>query len=717
MGTPLVAIGNDALDIEPDIKAFVTGEADAAKRSFMHHVMLFTPVTEEEDVNTKLESAFRDADNINSMLAQKNMGSVYLMADALKQEYDADVKFQTSDITIPMLLGAVRKVCERVFEYQLDALFKDDDSDYEDEQRPTAWGANFRIKPALREFWKGHWNDIVDRIDGRIPFFAETTDLQTHFDRSNDVIQKYDIPVDNLLMENIDVQAVKRAMFLLMKPWLTFKYLASYVDGDWNNSTTKLVASFSNQRYATLAIYRIMLETVTKIREYVTDDESIKGAMIDFEGDPAGTFPVLSFMGGGDAQVQTRSREGYRIHVIRGGRGTVKVERAGKIEILLVGGGGGAGAPHGPDLMPGGGGGAGGLLYDTQYEVQVGSEIEFEIGNGGNSGSNGMNTTFDDIEVDGGGGGGGSSNVSGKDGGSGGGAAAHSSISGRGGDATDGDVMGNSGGNTYADAADDATAGGGGGAGSSGNGSTTSEDSPGKGGNGRRLVISGSSMIYAGGGGGGALTSDAAAGLGGAGGGGRGGEIGNNGRNGTNGTGGGGGSNGKGGSSSGRGGSGVIVIRYRVSAVSKNLVKYLERYAFGLSEAVTQRYVTPAEDAMPGIDGRVSRVSKDAKAFSLEVYQIDQELKSRKNNLVLIMHNIESKKLEVKRAQIVFWVVLVLLVIYVLAILTSLGKTNTAWLFHVIIATGLVLFMSFVGLRKLLESKITKNQNHESGEM
>jgi hypothetical protein len=240
-----------------------------------------------------------------------------------------------------------------------------------------------------------------------------------------------------------------------------------------------------------------------------------------------------------------------------------------EVEYLVIGGGGGGGGVGDGNWGGGGGGGAGGFRNGSypviplqSYTVLVGAGGSA----GGNSsrGGNGGNSSFAAIIANGGGGGasGPTPGDSGAAGGSGGGGRWNSAGLGGAGNtpATD-PSQGNKGGN-----GDSYGAGGGGGssaAGANGNG-----NNGGVGGAGKASSISGTSVTYAGGGGGGGY--GAAGGAGGSGGGGSAPASRGVGNPGTNGSGGGGATGSSSGNAynGGTGGSGIVIIKYRVTAVS-----------------------------------------------------------------------------------------------------------------------------------------------------
>lgn len=279
-----------------------------------------------------------------------------------------------------------------------------------------------------------------------------------------------------------------------------------------------------------------------------------------------------AFALGGSISTVVENGVRYRVHTFTSS-GTLTVTNAGKMEVLCVAGGGGGGA-----YAAGAGAGAGGLIYNTDYSVTTGNKT-VTIGAGGvgqvwavSNPTNGADSVMDSITAVGGGyGGQGWGQSVGGNGGSGGGGAGYDGNyppNGPlvpGGNGTVG--QGHNGGIGRGISGNRGAAGGGGGAGTPGGDSTV--NSSGDGGNGKEISINGTATYYAGGGGGGDYGS-ANGGQGGLGGGGN--VSGGNssgipaGNGGTN-TGGGAGGSRSATSDSwngGNGGSGIVIVRYRI---------------------------------------------------------------------------------------------------------------------------------------------------------
>ena len=279
-----------------------------------------------------------------------------------------------------------------------------------------------------------------------------------------------------------------------------------------------------------------------------------------------------AFATGGAITTVVENGVRYRVHTFTSS-GTLTVVNAGKMEVLCVAGGGGGGA-----YAAGAGAGAGGLIYNTDYSVTTGNKT-VTVGAGGagqdytvTNPSNGSDSLMDSLTAVGGGyGGQGWGGNVGGNGGSGGGGAGYDGnyppvnpiISG--GSGTVG--QGHNGGVGRGISGNRGAAGGGGGAGAPGGDSTT--NSSGNGGDGKQISINGTATYYSGGGGGGDYGSSNG-GQGGLGGGGNvsgGNSSGIPGGNGGTNTGGGGGGSRSATPDSwngGNGGSGIVIVRYRI---------------------------------------------------------------------------------------------------------------------------------------------------------
>jgi hypothetical protein len=282
-------------------------------------------------------------------------------------------------------------------------------------------------------------------------------------------------------------------------------------------------------------------------------------------------FPnyIRSASGGDNVYDISVSGINYRVHEFTTvGVSTFTItEGYGEVEYLIIGGGGGGSISN--YATGGGAGGSGGYRCSVPGELSGGgSSAESPlilsvdvytviVGDGGSNRSKGQDSVFATITSIGGGHGGGYQQGGATTGGSGGGGAYNADVAGASGTANQGFAGG------YA------TIGGGGGGGGAGSiGSNSSADNRGgNGGNGITSEITGVPIVRGGGGGGGTTNvyiPGAIAGTGGTGGGGNGSATGN-GSDGTANTGGGGGGPiGNSSSIGGKGGSGIVIIRYKI---------------------------------------------------------------------------------------------------------------------------------------------------------
>ncbi|QZI94443.1 hypothetical protein MelnitzEXVC044M_163 [Methylophilales phage Melnitz EXVC044M] len=322
-----------------------------------------------------------------------------------------------------------------------------------------------------------------------------------------------------------------------------------------------------------------------------TAGDTISIQIKNVDGTPSGNSITKTVVAAPTGGTITTSGN-YRIHSFTSSGNFINTNTL-SLDYLIVAGGAGGGGGANATWHGGGGGGAGGLIYLTGQSRTAGTH-SVVVGTGGsggaggsstsNHGGNGNNSTFNGSTATGGGGGGpglpGTSvaNSGGSGGGNGGGNSTPNYSSGTSG-------QGNRGGSSLSTSGPGGDPYGAGGGGAGGVGGNDGQHIAGPGGAGLNNSITGSAVGYAGGGGGGNATdgSDYAGNAGGTsgvathGGGAGGGAYPNNtsvsgsrsvGSNGTNGTGGGGGG-GSGGTpqyNGGSGGSGIVIIRYDMTA-------------------------------------------------------------------------------------------------------------------------------------------------------
>ena len=281
-----------------------------------------------------------------------------------------------------------------------------------------------------------------------------------------------------------------------------------------------------------------------------------EGNVSDFSGPvSATTDPAVAATGGTTNDIE-QDGDWWRVHTFTSD-GMLDVTQGGAVEYLIVGGGGGGGSRHG------GGGGAGGILLGSTTLSE--GEKPIAIGAGGlggddrGQGEDGDDTTAIGLTAIGGGRGGGEPDGSGGDGGSGGGSRGGTAESGEPGVGSQGND-GGAGNNDYGTTGD-RSGGGGGGAGEAGkDGFDGTTPQTGDGGDGIQSDISGTPTWYAGGGGGnGANNINSSGGLGG------GGAGTSPAEDGVANTGGGGGAAPET-DKAGDGGSGIVIVRYRIPA-------------------------------------------------------------------------------------------------------------------------------------------------------
>jgi len=682
-----------------DVDKFVNGAENPALLSYMSQLMMFSPVTRAElDAGTgstdtvyeRVQSAFPQEPTL-ARVEKMDSSSVYEMARSFESTYenDSDGKIiRRGSGNTQIIVDAVQNMCTEVFGKQLDELF---DSAAGKSLQPKSdewneWGGELKGDDLLRRFWDDHWEQIIKDLKNSIPtpavgFKNEPPRLDRFMKDCDAIVMAHAFGTDVLSRNIGGKEDIKRVISHLLKPWLVLKYLKSFepVRGASSSSGVVWNSGLTTQRNAILGIHRIMQETLGLLRKFILEDEGLEGR-VDQEG--SSSPAVMEPQSSSSSNVITRALNGVRVHIVKA-KATFDVKKGGDVELLLVGGGGSGGA--GSSKVGGGGGGGGEVVMKPKQTLTAGDTFSVEVGEGGSgSGSDGSQTKVEhgSDTVTAAGGTGGASDGSGGD---------------------SGGSSGNAGGSGDADA----YGGGGGGVISAGGGG----DPSGSGGGSRRSVISGKDASYGGGGGGGQSpsSSDDGGGAGGTRSGGRGGLIGEDGMSGgkfTGGGGGGGGSESSDGSTSsgngGDGGKGVVIIRYPFSEADIKLLSVLERISFSLSDALDTRYVSPVMDNKDAMHENVNSLSKKTKATSETLRHLDDQLQQHKSKLVVVYHNLETKRLRVRTAKAVFWTLLALAVLNALLLMIP----NVPDLLHVFISLGVLLFVFVKGLRQTLDDGV-----------
>lgn len=669
--------------------------------SYMYHLMMFKPITSEEArsedstemVLDRVRSAFPD-NPTQTRLDDMGSSSVYTMARSFKETYEQEGKESAGTIirrgsgSTQMIVNAVEKLCKSLFEKQVNELFDDQTEKGWVEPENSSWnqwGATVEGDDIMGKFWREHWDRIVQRLKESIPtvpgangeppskdaFMAECEKIVTEHQFGNDIVSRSVTQKDNVLT----------VIYHMLKPWLVLKYLKSFEPvREPSESTSSVVwnCSLTVQRNAIMAIYRVMQETLALLRRYILEDDNVEGRIdSETDGDPA----VIQVRSEDENSVITRASNGVRIHIVKS-NARFDVMKGGDVDMLVVGGGG-AGAA-GTTSNGGGGGGGGGVEYTPSYTLTAGNDLVVTVGSGGSgSGADGSDTTVAHA--------GGNTVTASK---------------GEGGN-SDGSG-GNSGSGSNGGPGDESMyGGGGGGLDSGGTGATL-----GVGGSSRRYMITGKDGSYGGGGGGGQSPENGDStdvSPGGSRSGGAGGLVGDDGLSGgryTGGGGGGGGGSPIGGNGSagdgGDGGSGVVVIRYKFSDADVMLLSVLERISFSLSDSLDTKYVTPVIDNKSTMHKAVSELSERTKTRSEEVRHLDNQLQQHKSKLVVVYHNLETKRMRTRTAKVVYWTLLAFAIGYTLLLMIP----GVSIILHIFISLGLLLFVLFKGLRRTLDNEV-----------
>ena len=635
----------------PDVRMLADPSVDTTKISRIHHLLLFSPAKTAEKLKLHLAEAFgtplnspsEDVPLLSEDARHGDRNSAAAIGRALTYRYDSHIAdLGSADVQISMILDTANDACYAVFLRQMAFLYG----------VPGLGDADMVLDPVfsvnMRDFWKEQWNKVTVELNNKIPFIVQGTSLEnyslaTHLQEAYQVANAVDIP-SSFARVTFQIDVVKNAMFYMMQPWLTFKFVASFIDPSYD-------VGFANRRSAELAMYRMMADTLLRTRNVLLNDTNLM---------QGGNMRVVSDGGDKHGHIFSHTFDTPGKHDL------IVTKVPVVANVLAVGGGGGGGQ------RDGGGGGGGGVAFGNDIILPVGRH-RVTVGSGG-KGALGATVSWTgrrEQATDGeassltllsdengreivahGGGRGASQGPGGHPAGEGGGQAGQSSKGGSGGQG--------------GKASTDYYGWGGNGAGNVNDGSPYVEG--GKGGDGLQNSITGERSYFGGGGSTGKTPS-----LGGGGQGGGGGcSVGSNGQD-TRGGGGGASRSPDDCARGGDGGSGMVAVLFTSSPAWQDLLPTLEDFGFSVTETISKRYVHPERKNIPSYHDKVDQLSKATKKGSLDLYQTNAELQQMKSNLNVMMHNSANVRAAERRSIIVFWSVVAVYIALALIVAVLIG--------------------------------------------
>lgn len=231
------------------------GGADASVQAYFYQLASYhRKATTAADMKKRAEAVLSDAGaTVDLFAVQEN--SVDLVSAAVLDYYDT--KMRTPDpVTPQQLLDMVQKAVVNVFKTQLDALTDVPSSDHTVNAQLTKVfdayaSATPMLKPGAKEGAAGAYVTSLSAFLG----LARTRVF------------------DNLQIDGVTrltfTSDVLDALFLMMKPWLALRFLASFLPGDWNRAGAAFAPNYQEIQFARLAMFRVVFEGVRHVHTYL----------------------------------------------------------------------------------------------------------------------------------------------------------------------------------------------------------------------------------------------------------------------------------------------------------------------------------------------------------------------------------------------------------------------------------------------------------------
>jgi len=418
MGTAVQAIDPTYSALNPDLAALVDTSFDTAKQTRFLKVMAFEPPSDMDGLKAEVDRVFNDGLNAKGGSTDEapSLDSVTVARSNLPTIARVMIEFQNQSVTskgqihVQGALEMAKAISRETVRDLMIHMFGDTDrmrlsrrlSASFEVQMDRIFGAIEQLVPFLdkQDLSPQEVRNMMAEVNGpkymsdgfratpTRTFMPLVKRLSRHMELCRGELTKNDgIYTDAATRDGLfDSQEMRHAVFLLIQPWIVFKYVATFVYGPWNKSAwaREMRPSFLDSRNAELALYRMSMDMVTHVRMNIIEhpealqEKRLLEVIEDAVDRNAQGGMTMEFIA---STAKTMYSAGMRTHVFEAtGSHDVSV-RVGGEAMLLVVGGGGAGGAAGSD-QPGGGGGGGEVVTRTAF-FDTGEDFTVKVGEGG----------------------------------------------------------------------------------------------------------------------------------------------------------------------------------------------------------------------------------------------------------------------------------------------------------------------------------------------
>ena len=249
--------------VNKDIMAFIDLSASPSGNLRFRRMMSYRLKKDLDDVKEEKTRIFGGDNALNltdindrlfdSSEEDNEDALVHRIVKKFSDKYQEDV---ADDMTIDNILGLIESICKDAIMAQIGAVWGDDDGN---------------MSSTMRSSVEDQVNTYVETLDESIPYYSTSEngriefvrDMDTHMNRAFVTLNRIVIPQNKA---EFFPRVIRDLVFHLLEPWLAFKFLASFVPGEWNNisadlsDATSVSASFYDRRYAEFALFRVLID-------------------------------------------------------------------------------------------------------------------------------------------------------------------------------------------------------------------------------------------------------------------------------------------------------------------------------------------------------------------------------------------------------------------------------------------------------------------------
>ena len=248
--------------VNSDVRAIISNEMNGAVTSFVTNLLAYgvvrmgDPDASMSSIRAELERVFpREWDASNAFSSSSDnlevMGdTVDVLGKRFIDTVSGDDDVINGNIDVPKVLYIVKRMCTSLFQAQFGAHYYD---------TPLHGNLSSAAKESMDDTLEFFLDEFINK---KIPYKRDEGDyvdnLAEFLTRTRALIDDKEVPPNR--------REVKNLVFNMFLPWFVFKFVASFVPGEWNAEGTNFNTAYHNVRLAELALYRMLFDVTYRLK-------------------------------------------------------------------------------------------------------------------------------------------------------------------------------------------------------------------------------------------------------------------------------------------------------------------------------------------------------------------------------------------------------------------------------------------------------------------